>query len=405
MSDLAVTLDSKLDVSHLSIQPDGDEYTVGDVAADEFIRIPYEGVAAIRLLDGTRTLGEAQAHLLASEEIEVDFLDFAETLLELKLVRSLDGQMLIEEAPQAAEAKLGWTQPLGNFLFGKGALALYVLFAVASVVMIAALPSVQPHYQDLFVFSSIGVSMLVLFVWTWGLLLLHEVGHMLAAAGAGAPVRFKLSVRWMWVVVEAEMNGLWAKSRNARYVPFLAGMCWDTTVLFLSLLVQLWLPESGLLHRLAEMTALMMIYQLFSQLMIFLRTDLYFVLITATHAANLSGDAKLFLKRTFLPSTATREAWQALSHVERRHATWFGLLYGVAGAVVAGLAGLVMIPAILDAVSRAWTEVASHSGSSLLFWDGMLVLLVTAANLALYAAGTWSRYRGGRVQQKEAVES
>ncbi|ARU61959.1 hypothetical protein CBW65_13750 [Tumebacillus avium] len=388
-----VTLHSVLDVSHLSIQPDGDEYTVGDPVAENFIRIPYEGVAAIRLLDGSRTLGEAQALLLEQEGIEVDFLDFGTTLLELELVRSIDGQLLNPAAEeQAPPSALRWMKPIGQVVFGKIGVGLYLLFAVASLLMFIVRPEVFPQYQDFFVFPTIGLSMLAIFIVTWVLLLLHETAHMLAAAAAGAPVRFKLSVRWFWVVVEAEMTGLWAQPREKRYVPFFAGMCFDTTVLFLSLLLQFWLPEGGFLNNLCQMTALLTLFQFLSQLMIFVRTDLYFVIITATNAADLSGDARLFLKKTFLRSKDTLQAWQQLQPRQQKLAGWFGLLYGVALVVVVFLFGLLVIPATVSAVWLAVEQVLSDAGSTLVFWDGVIVLLLTFAQFALWGAGIWSRY-------------
>ncbi|TCP49177.1 hypothetical protein EV586_1261 [Tumebacillus sp. BK434] len=389
----AVTLNSVLDVSHLSIQPDGEEYTVGDPVTENFIRIPYEGVAAVRLLDGSRTLGEAQAQLLDGEGIEVDFLDFGETLLELELVRSLDGLLLTSVAQVAAVRQdLGWMRPIGRLLFGKIAVGLYMLIAITSVLLFVFRPELFPQYQDFFVFPTIGMSMLVLFFVTWALLMLHECAHMLAAAASGAPVKLKLSVRWFWVVVEAEMTGLWAKARNTRYVPFFAGMFFDSTVLFLSLFLQFWLPEGGFWFRLCQMTALITLSQFLSQLMIFLRTDLYFVIITATNAANLSGDAKLYLKKTFLRSSEALCAWQTLQPREQRQATWFGVFYGLAFLVVILLIGLYMAPATWLALTQAVDEVRSEVSSPLVFWDGMLVLLLTVVQFALWVAGVWARY-------------
>lgn len=401
-----ITLESVLDVSHLSIQPDGDEYTVGDPVTENFIRIPYEGVAAIRLLDGSRTLGEAQDFLLSGEGIEVDFLDFGETLLELELVRSLDHQVLNPAAQETAAGRdLGWMKSVGNVLFGKVGVALCILMAISSVLLFALNPNLFPHYQNFFVFPTVGLSLLLLFVTTWVLLLLHEMAHMLAAAAAGAPVRFKFSVRWLWVVIEAEMTGLWAQPRNKRYVPFFAGMCFDVTVLFLSLVLQFWLPEGGFLYRLCQMTALITLFQFLSQLMIFLRTDLYFVLITATNAANLSGDAKLYLKRTFLRSRAAMEEWQTLKTREQTFAKWFGLLYGIAFLVVLFQLGMFIIPATLSSVVLAWNEVISDTSTTLIFWDGLIVIALTIVQVGLWVAAVWSRYRRNNQMQQKAVQS
>lgn len=59
-----LTLDSIVDLSHLSIQKEDDEeYTVGDLYNDIFIRIPYEGVLVIELLNKGLSIEESQKKL------------------------------------------------------------------------------------------------------------------------------------------------------------------------------------------------------------------------------------------------------------------------------------------------------------------------------------------------------
>lgn len=395
----ALTRDSILDVSHLSIQEDGDEYTVGDLATENFIRIPYEGVAALRLLDGTRTLGEAEAYLLESEGIEVDFLDFGETLLEMELVRSLDGVITSTAQEAAGVAIPRWQVAVGRMLFGKVAVVLYILFALSSAGLMIWRPELFPHYEDTFAVSAVGLSMLLVFVTNWILILLHEFAHMFAANAVGVPVRIRFSVRWLWMVMEAEMTGLWAFPRKLRYVPFLAGIFFEVTVMLAVLLLQFWLPAGGFLHAVCQLIALILLYQLLTQLMIFIRTDLYFVLITATNAADLSGDAKLFLRHAVLRVKAATQAFRALSARQQQQATWFGLLYGVAFLVVVFLFARFLLPTTVETVTRAWNEVVGTNASDAVFWDGMIVIGLTAVQFVAWVVVSWRRYRGNRAQK------
>ncbi|WP_212982275.1 hypothetical protein, partial [Bacillus paramobilis] len=86
-----LTLDSIVDLSHLSIQKEDDEeYTVGDLYNDIFIRIPYEGVLVIELLNKGLSIEESQKEIENKYKIEIDVLDFVELLLELNLIHKLD---------------------------------------------------------------------------------------------------------------------------------------------------------------------------------------------------------------------------------------------------------------------------------------------------------------------------
>src|SRR6201999_3517219 len=68
---------------------------------------------------------------------------------------------------------------------------------------------------------------------------LHEFGHLVATRAVGVNSRMGISHRLWYLVAETDLTGLWSVPRNQRYLPMLAGMIIDITVLSLIVLLLL----------------------------------------------------------------------------------------------------------------------------------------------------------------------
>lgn len=202
---MILTPESKVTVD-LSVQKDGDEYTVGSSITGTFIRVPYEAVAIIELLDGTNTIEEITTQL-QKREIDVDVSEFVTDLKEIGLVAEIDGEAC-EEAENTSVPFNENVKRLGMVFYNPITIPLYVILSLSCIGLFIYKPALLPSYEDMFVFESMGLSLLVLFVLSWGLTILHEIGHYLAAVRLGIPVTFRLSLRLYWLVVEADMTGL-----------------------------------------------------------------------------------------------------------------------------------------------------------------------------------------------------
>lgn len=212
-----ITLDSKV-TAKLSVQADGEEFTVGDPVSGTFIRVPYEAVHIIHMLDGVRTLNEISEQL-RKEQMDADVLDFVEILHELELIYSIDGKVFLippDEKPVSRSLSAA-----ASFIFHPISQVCYVLFFLLSIGMIAGIPELRPDYKDFWAAEATGLSLLLLFFISWPLTILHELGHYLAALRLGIPVKFNLSLRFYWLVVEADMTGLWSVSSRKGICPML----------------------------------------------------------------------------------------------------------------------------------------------------------------------------------------
>ncbi|MGQ3479719.1 hypothetical protein [Paenibacillus sp. TY11] len=393
-----ISLNSVVDAHHLTIQGDGEEYTVGDPNQSIFIRIPVEGKNAIELMDGKSSLNEIQEKLQRNGNIEVDLVDFVQTLVELNLIHKIDNQVLVEitEHQKISEYK----KKLGMIFFNRITYLIYSVSFIISLILILLHPNLVPHYKDYFIFeNSVGLSLLVLFVISWLLTIIHESGHYLSASALGVPVNFKINIRWFWMVIEANMNALWSVDKRKRFVPFLAGMAWDSVILLLAILVQIYYYNVEFVVDLSRLVVLLQIYKFLWHLLIFFKTDLYYVLITVTNSSNLLSHAILYLKILIGFKKKTDPYWSNLSVKEQRISKLFSAIYvsGIVSAIV--LFSFYSVPGFFMASSSAFTSINVNHWSSLKFWDGMIVILITAFNLFLWSLGAlnWLKARKNNV--------
>jgi hypothetical protein len=131
--------------------------------------------------------------------------------------------------------------------------------------------------------------------------LVHEIGHVLAARAAGVPARIRLSHRLWIVVAETDMTGIWIARKRSRYLAFLAGPVIDA-VCAAVLVGVLWARRHGWItlpptvEQFTGAALLTYLLRLLWQCFVFVRTDLYYVLATALDCKNLLADTEDLLR-------------------------------------------------------------------------------------------------------------
>lgn len=394
------TLDtaSRIDLSHLTVQRDGDEYTIGDPRISRFIRVPEPALYVIERADGTRTVRDVQEQILQERELDIDVLDFVTQLQALGL--AADASPIADMKPQTSGDRLA--ERIGAVLFTGGAAWVYVSALAVVLFLFALRPELLPHYRDMFVLPFAGGNALVISLIACLLIFLHECAHLLAARGVGVRARMRVNIRYIVIVAETEMTGLWGHAPAKRYFPYLAGMAWDCLLIATALLVQLATEPDSFVHDCAQLVVLLLVLGILSQFMVFLRTDLYFVLGNATHSADLARSGRLFLRKLWRKDDDTREAWRRLPVTERRAAAWFGATYAIGIAAMTFVMIIYSLPGGYTALSMAARQVSANPVLSVPFWDGAIILLLAGARLLLYVKGTRTAYRERRERRRRA---
>jgi hypothetical protein len=283
----------------LALVDEGDDVVVGRTDTQSFVVLPRDGAELLRrLADG---VPPAEAGRWYEEEYgeQVDLDDFIASMDELGFVAPSPTADTVALAPAPA-TPLRW-QRLGRRLLGRPALAGYLVVIAAGAAAMAIHPNLRPAPQQIFFTSSLTPVVLLAVFGQMPLLLAHEAFHALAGRKIGIPSRLLVSHRLYFIVFETDLTGLLSVPRRRRYLCFLAGTLMDLLLISVFTLLAGWLHDDaggpGLLGRICLALAFPILIRIGYQGVFLLRTDLYYVFVTALGCHDLDGAANARLRR------------------------------------------------------------------------------------------------------------
>jgi hypothetical protein len=203
---------------------------------------------------------------------------------------------------------------------------------------------------------------------------LHEVAHWLGARIEGVPARITISRRYYLMVAQTDLSAMWALPRRRRFGPLLAGMALDTVVTAALLGARAaqftgwWHPQPTL----ARLLAALVLGQVFSisfQFVLFLRTDLYGVLITLLGCRNLSRISRLQMTRRYRPLSAAEEReLTAADPRDKAVGRWYGWVQVGGVAVAAFYFVAFFAPETIQMIRWIVAGLTSSAPVTLRFW-------------------------------------
>jgi putative peptide zinc metalloprotease protein len=113
-----------------------------------------------------------------------------------------------------------------------------------------------------------------------------RLGHLTTARAAGVPGRISLSSRLQFLVAQTDVSGIWVRPRRTRFTVYLAGIAVNLAVAATAILLLAAVDPVGLPRRLLAATTVLSLVMIPFQLMVFMRTDLYFLIQDLTGADN-----------------------------------------------------------------------------------------------------------------------
>ncbi|MEU6087861.1 hypothetical protein ABZ865_13760 [Streptomyces sp. NPDC047085] len=376
----------------LEVRRDRDEWIVGRQGNEQVVALPEIGLAALRLLTEGRTVGQARAALRRDTGRDLDVGAFAESLAAAGLVAAIGERRFETEPvpvsfPRLRQRHVRW--------------ALHpVLHAFVLAVPLAGLTAVVlrrrglPSWDDL-VWAHYGtVNLLVQSLVAWCLIGLHELAHLVTARAAGVAGRVRLGTRLQFLVAQTEVSGIWLKDRRARLTVYLSGLALDGAVWGGCLLAL----AAGVRSPLLPVVAMTLVTSFANQCLVFMRTDLYFVVQDLTGCRNLYSDAGAYLRHLAarLLRRPSRDPLAALRPGERRMLKAYAT-GAVAGTVICVFVGLRLLldvtwPLLARSAHRLVTD-----ADPLLRLDALVTVVLLTALQSLWARLWWRRH-GRRVR-------
>jgi putative peptide zinc metalloprotease protein len=187
---------------------------------------------------------------------------------------------------------------------------------------------------------------------------------------------------------------VWAAPRRSRVTVYLAGIAANVCLAGAFLLVLGLANPHGAVRSLLAAAVAETVLMLATQLMVFMRTDLYFVLQDLTGCANLYADGSAYLRylgrRTTRPSTSPTDPSLAYPATERRAIRLYSVVLLAGTAICLGVECAVSLPALIVLLARAVSEIGVTPVTTL---DGCAALTILLTWQALWAWRWWQRHR------------
>ncbi|WP_433184021.1 hypothetical protein [Actinoallomurus sp. CA-150999] len=357
----------------LTLVDEGDDVLVGDPESGNYVAIPAVGAVVIRALQRGDTVASAAAEAERAVGEPVDVAAFVDALRELGFVADDSAQGPSRTAVVQQRRWAGGPAPERvRPLFSRVAWLIYAGAFVFCVACFVARPDLWPRGRDVFVVDDYDLSLFIMMPLSALLASLHETWHWLAARAEGVTARFGLDRRLFFPVVETDLSQLWSLPRRRRYGPQLAGMALDAVLLAVFLGVELAYDAP----RTVRCLVFLQVTQFLWQSMIFMRTDVYGVFVTATGCRNLWEVKSLLLRRAFRRLSPVEEGRLAEADPrDVRIGGWFRWVY-LAGVLVAvGYFVLFFLPgvsAVLRWAGRELTMGPWHGG----FWRALAAVVL-----------------------------
>jgi putative peptide zinc metalloprotease protein len=375
----------------LSVTRQDNEFLVGDPVGGDFVALPEIAIIIIDAIRSGHSLGEVAEIAARHAGEDVDVIDFAETLIELGFVAEIDSHPLDGQARRRGDGgRIGeWLAQLARPLFSSPAWLVYGALFTACVATLVIQPRFRPRGSDLLFLPNPAESIALVTLAGCLIASLHECAHWLAARVEGVPARIGVGRRWYFLVLQTDLTALWSLPRRRRFGPLLAGMALHSVLLSVLLTARItahagiWHPATTVTRLIAALAASTVVGLAF-QFFIFLRTDLYAVLVTRLGCLNLTRVTQLVLKRSVreLPERERFELDQASSN-DLRTARWYRWLY------LAGILGAAWFfvtffgPDVLTITRWTASSLRSTAPSQPAFWEALLFAALALAPVVL----------------------
>lgn len=388
---------SRVRLRPLCERRDGDGWVIGRIETGDFISVPDVAHRVITMLGQDQAIDEIAARLRAETGTNFAVGDFVAALDEIGFVAAVDGHIHADNA--RPRPSLPWLRP-GHVRWALHPLARAVVagFAMAGVVMLALHPALLPSYRVLVWSRHAGLVLVVNAAIAWTLILVHELAHLATARAAGVPARITLSTRLQFLAAQTDVSGVWAAPRRTRMTVYLAGMSVDVCNAGICLLILGLAVPHGLVRNLLAVVVAETLLALPVEFMVFMRTDVYFVLQDLTRCANLYTDGSAYLR--YLGRRVTRRARHATGWDPdpsrgypplQRHAVRGYSIVLLAGTAICLATELVVsLPALIALLVRAVAEIGGTLAATL---DGCAAMAILLAWQVIWASRWWHRHQ------------
>jgi putative peptide zinc metalloprotease protein len=377
---MTVTVTSTIRLHRLLYkEEDATDWIVGRIDSGEFVEVPAEAVTFLRAIEQDEDVAGAHARVLDQHGVDIDAVDFVDTLIDLGFVASLDGRPL---GPAPRPPSLRWIRPSQvRWVFHWQVIVWVYAFIAAGLAAAIVRGQLIPSYRVYFITGSQSVNL----AWNTAMLAaaiaIHEFWHLAAARADGVYARIGLGTRMQFLVAQTTVAGLWAAPRRLRIRVYLAGVTSDLVLISACSLAVTIAAPTGLAYRALEALTLSLVLTIANQFALYMRTDMYFVLQELLRCKNLYADAVDYARYAVATAVARitrrprpRDPAAEMAPHERSRIKKYTLLMVLGSLVALVVFGCYDVPILITLFYRAGEHVMT--GRPLQILDGLCVFAV-----------------------------
>lgn len=399
--DAGLRPDSTVALHPLAIRDSDDDpesVVVGRAELGEFVELPRVAADALQLLGDGSTIAEAEARIEAEHGVSLDLPELVEALVELGFVAVVDGRPVPDPADDRPGSHLPWLRDRHvRWLFTWPVGVLWLVVVVAAIVTWWRQPGLFVEASDFYWTTYVGLAVLVNTALFSVSLSVHELMHLAAARAYGAPARISFATRLHHLVVQTDVTAVWAMPRRLRYQVYLAGLLWDGLVICASGLLIAHAGLPGAVDRLLAAVSLCVLLSSLFQLQVYMRTDLYYVLMEWLRCRNLFHDGMAFARHLLRRAArrASVDPTAALPTRERRAVRLYAVAMAAGSVVALSVFALFGLPILIEGVVRAGTGLVDgvRTGGVLQTVDSAVIILVEGTLQTIFLVTLWRRHR------------
>ena len=267
---------------------------VGSVERSSFIEVEPQALRAIDLIAAHGRLDGAAQRLYEEAHTRVDLVDLVAYMAERDLVATIDACAIPGRRATRQGRHFAYVSPRA-VEWMHHPFTLVSVLAVCFIGVAAGLLRSSPRLTiaDLAPFQISALNLVALLAVLGVNLYLHELAHLFMARSYGIDATIKLGRRGPFIVLETDVTDAWLLPKRQRIVMFITGMGYNALAASLLFLASLGAPPfAAALLRLASLASAL---PLLFQLLLWMRTDLYFVLVALSGERNLHYDARAYV--------------------------------------------------------------------------------------------------------------
>jgi hypothetical protein len=225
----------------------------------------------------------------------------------------------------------------------------------------------------------------------------HELMHLATARAYGAQSRISLSTRLHHLVIQTDVTAVWAAPRTARYQVCLAGMCWDSFVVATSTLLIAYAGLPALTDRLLAALALVVLLSMLMQAQVYMRTDLYYVLMEWLRGRRLIEDGWEFVRHLArrIRHQPSHDPTADLPTRERRGVRIYAVAMAAGVAVALTTFATFGLPILIEGIVRAFSNLTGglRHGDLLRVLDSTAIIAVEGGLQVIFLVTFYRRHR------------